>query len=76
MQVDVWYESTDGSTPLRISSTQTQVSPVATTVDGMSETPWETISTLTTKEILEWNVTSIRPSAFAHCTPNTTTAAA
>jgi hypothetical protein len=65
-QVDVWYESTDGSTPLRISSTQTQNAPPHS---GWSQT----ISTLTTKEILEWDVTtSIGPSVFAHCTPNTT----
>ena len=65
MQVDVWYASTDGSTPLRISSTQTQ-----------NAFGFVTTTSLITKEILEWEVASIGPSAFAHCTPNTTTTTA
>lgn len=64
LQLEIWYDATDGTTPVRMRSSNDQVASLGGTM-GVT-----TSSVIQTFEITTWDVGSVGAQVFAHCKPS------
>jgi hypothetical protein len=64
LQLEIWYDATDGATPVRMRSSRDQVTSLGGAVGIV------TSSTIQTFEITTWDVGSVGAQVFAHCKPS------
>ena len=62
LQLEIWYDATDGTTPVRMRSSNDQVFSLGGTMG--------TSSVIQTFEITTWDVGSVGAEVFAHCKPS------